>query len=60
MLLVRIFCRDLKNTVVFEDGIKLGGEKGSKLVSSYNYFEGDIDDKFYWENNLYIIKYGKR
>ena len=44
MLFERICCRDLKNVVVVQDGIKLGGEKGIYLVSSYSYFECDIDD----------------
>ena len=35
----------LKNVVVVEDGIKLGGEKGAELVYSYSSFEGDIDYK---------------
>ena len=46
MLLGRICCKDLKNVVVVEYGIKLGGEKGVELVSSYSYFEDTIDGNF--------------
>ena len=42
----RTCCRDLKNVVLVEYGIKLGSEKGAHLVSSSSSFEGDIDDNF--------------
>ena len=60
MLLGRICCRDLKNVVVVEDGIKLGGEKIEDLVSSYSSFGGDIVDNFEEKNTVSGIKYGKR
>ena len=44
MLFERICCRDLKNVVLVEYVIKLGGEKGAHLVSSSSSFGGDIDD----------------
>ena len=46
MLLGSIFCRDLKNVVVVEGGLKLEVDKGAELVSSYSCFECDINDKF--------------
>ena len=33
-----ILCRALKNIVVFEDGLKLGGEEVSDLLSSDSFF----------------------
>ena len=33
MMFGRICCRDLKNVVVVEDGIKLGGDDGADMVS---------------------------
>ena len=45
MLLVIICCRVMKNVVVVEYGINLGGETVSELVSSDSSFEGCIDDK---------------
>ena len=35
----------MKNVVVVEDGINIGGEKVSELVSSDSYFEVYINDK---------------
>ena len=46
MLFERICCRDLKNVVLVEYGIKLGSDKVAHLVSSYSSFEVDIDDNF--------------
>ena len=46
MFLGMIFYRVMKNVAVVEDGLKIGGEKGEKLVSSDSYFEGGIGDKF--------------
>ena len=50
----------MKNIVVVDYGIKLGGEKGAELVSSDSYFGGYIDDNFEEDNTVYGIKYGKR
>ena len=55
-----ILCRALKNIVVFEDGLKLGGEEVSDLLSSDIYFEGEIGDKFEGKKTVSGIKYGKR
>ena len=60
MLLGMICCRYLKNVVVVEDGLKLGGEDLAELVSSDIYFEGEIGDKFEGKKTVSGIKYGKR
>ena len=49
-----------KNVVVVEYGLKLRGEKGEQLVSSYSYFGGETDDKFKGGKTVSGIKYGKR
>ena len=46
MLFGRIFCRYLKNVVVFEDGIKIGGKEGADLLSSDSFLKGEIHDDF--------------
>ena len=42
----KILCRYLKNIVVVEDGIKLGGEEIVDIASSDCSFKCDIDDNF--------------
>ena len=59
ILFESICCRVLKNVVVVEDGLKLGGEKVADIVSSYFSFEGDIDDNFEGVKTVSGIKYGK-
>ena len=44
MLFGRIYCQALKNVDVVEDGIKLGGDKGSYMVYSDRSLEGGCDD----------------
>ena len=46
--------------VLVEDGFKLWGEKGSELLSSDIYFEGNIDDKLDKKRTVYGINDGKR
>ena len=36
----------MKNVVVVEDILKIGGEKGEEIFSQDSSFEGDIDDVF--------------
>ena len=40
----RVFFRPMKNVAVVEDGIKLGGDKGSYIVYSDSSLEGGCDD----------------
>ena len=60
MFFGRMCCRDMKNVVVVEDGIKLWGNKVSAVVSSDISFERCIDGSFEGGNTLSGIKYGKR
>ena len=55
-----ICCRVLKNVVVVEDVLNIGGEKVSELMCSDSYFEVDIDYKLEGVNTVYVINYGKR
>ena len=48
----------MKNLVVVEDGIKLGGEEGAEMVSSYRYFEGDIDENIEGKRTMSGIQDG--
>ena len=60
MLFGRIYCRDLKNIAVVEDEHKLGGEKGADLVSSYIFFEGDIDENLEGKGKVSGTEYALR
>ena len=40
-----IFCRSLRHLVVFENGLKIGVEKGADIVYLDSSLEGDIDEK---------------
>ena len=59
-----MFCEDMlqvsKTVVVVDDGLKLGGEKGSELVSSDSVFEVEIYDKLGVINTVYGIKDGNK
>ena len=44
MLFVRICYSALKNVVMVEDEMKLGGMEGSELVSLYRSIEYEIDE----------------
>ena len=43
-----------------DNGLNIGGEKVSELVSSDSSFEGDIDDIMKRQNTMFRIKDGKR
>ena len=60
MFFGRMCCRDMKNVVVVEDGIKLWGNKVAAFVSSDISFERCIGDSFEGGNTASGIKYGKR
>ena len=60
MLFGGICCRDLKNVVVVEYGLKLGGDKGSDLMYLYSSFEGSVDDNIEGKKTVFGIKYGMR
>ena len=56
ILLGGICCRVMKILVLFEDGLKLGYEKGAALLSSDSSFEDDIDNKLDGKKIVYGIK----
>ena len=43
-----------------DNGLNIGGEKVSELLSSDSSFEGDIDDIMKRQNTMFLIKDGKR
>ena len=47
-----IIYRSEKNVVVFEEGPKIGGDKGVYLVYSNSCLDGDIDDNFEGGKNV--------
>ena len=50
----------MKNVVVVEGGIKLGGEERKELVSSDTYFHGGTNENIEGESTVYGIKYCTR
>ena len=60
MMFGGICCRALKNIVVVEDGLKIGGEEGSGLEYSDSSFEGNINGIFEGKRTMSEIIYRNR
>ena len=56
MLFGSICCKDMRNVVVVEDGLKTGGEEVADLVSSYSSFECEIGNNIELKSTVSGIK----